>query len=287
MGGVLRFAPHTGYLPHDRTPLFNVSAGPDPVDHVRFAAAHGMAGIMDPWAVDRPPEQLQRIQVALEETGLVGGCICMTPLERFTQPLWVAESEPQELKEHLHHALQVAGSLGSTVLAVLLLEEQGTAPAVQRRRAVDRLRRAADAASARGVTLAIEPIGGFPGMLLGSFAEAVELVREARHPGVKLIFDTGHVTTLGEPVLESYVEAFDDIAVLQLADMPERVEPGAGAIDFVPILAHAMARGYDGLVELEHQWSVPGKEAEERGLEALRTIEAQARALLARSRSVS
>lgn len=282
----LRYAPHIGYLPHDRTPLFSALAGADPVDNVRFAASQGMAGIMDPWAIDRPPEQRQAIRAALEETGLAGGCICSTPLARFTQPFWVADSDGDELQSHLRHAFQVAAELRSNVLAVLLFADEGVSPSVQRRRAVDRLRGAADLALARGITLAIEPIGNLPGMLLASFAEAVDLVREARHPGVKLIFDTGHVTVLGDPVLETYVEAYDDIAVLQLADMPERVEVGAGQIEFVSILGHAISRGYRGLVELEHQWSEPGRDGESRGLEKLRAVEAQARMRAARSQAL-
>lgn len=278
MDGGLRYASHTGYLPHDRTPLFIASAGYDTVDQVRFAASAGMAGIMDPWAVDRPQDQLDAVRDTLLETDLVGGCICLTPLERFAQPLWVAETEPAELQVHLHRALDVASAYRSTVLAVLIMEEPGAARAVQHRRAIDRLRRAGDAALSRGVTLAIEPIGGFPGMLLPDFASAAELVGAANHPGVKLIFDTGHVTVMGDPVLDSYVQAYDDVAVLQLADMPGRVEPGAGEIDFAPILGHAIARGYRGLVELEHQWSTPGRRGEERGLRSLRAINAQARA---------
>lgn len=283
MDGVLKYAPHTGYLPHDRTPLFSALAGADPVDSVRFAASQGMAGIMDPWAIDRPPEQLKAIRAALDETGLVGGCVCATPLERFTQPFWVAEAGEDELQEHLRNALQVAADLRSNVLAILLVADEGTAASVQRRRAVERLRAAADLASEKGVTLAIEPISEFPGMLLGSFADAVDLVREARHPGVKLIFDTGHVTALGDPLLDSYVEAYDDIAILQLADMPGRVEVGAGELDCVAILGHAISKRYEGLVELEHQWSEPGPDGASRGLERLRAVEAQARMWAARS----
>lgn len=278
MHGGLKYASHTGYLPHDRTPLFSASAGPDTSDQVRFAASVGMAGIMDPWAVDKPQVQIDAISDALQETGLTGGCICLAPLERLMEPLWVTESEPAELQAHLERALDVASAYRSNVLAVLIMEEPGTARSVQHRRAVDRLRGAADLALARGVTLAIEPIGGFPGMLLPSFAAAAELVGAVSHPGVKLIFDTGHVTVLGEPLLESYVQAYDDIAVLQLADMPDRVEPGAGEIDFVPILGHAIAQRYAGLVELEHQWSTPGREGEERGLQSLRAIEERAHA---------
>lgn len=285
MNWALRYAPHTGFLPHDRTPLFHALAGKDPADHVRFAASQGMAGIMDAWANDRPPEQIHAIKAALEETGLVGGCVVSTPLARFMEPLWVAEAAEaeEELLGHVSHSLRVAGELGSKTLAVVLFEDGETAPAVQRRRAADRLRKAADITFAQGVTLAIEPIGGLPGMLLGSFAEAVDLVRQAAHPGVKLMFDTGHVAVMGNPVLETYVDAYDDIAVLQLADMPDRVEVGAGNLDLVSLLAHAIAKGYGGLVELEHFWSEPGVEGERSGLERLRVVDAQARAIAAQT----
>lgn len=52
----------------------------------------------------------------------------------------------------------------------------------------------------------------------------------------------GHLTRMGDPLLATYVEAYDDIHGLQLADMPGRVEVGAGEIDFVPLLAHALRR---------------------------------------------
>lgn len=283
MKWVLRYAPHLGHLARDRKPLFSASADPDPVSQVRFAAAQGLAGVLDAWAVDHPPDRLDALESALKETGLTGGCICLVPFEALGMPLWVSEKESPELLQHLDCALHVAQSLRSQVLAVLLIAEQGTPLAIQRRRAIDRLRRAGDTASARGITLAVEAFDGLSGMLLSSFSQAVDLVHEVNHPGVKLIYDTGHVAAFGEPILESYIEAYDDIAVLQLSDMPGRIEPGAGTIDFVPLIAHAIARGYSGLVELEYHWSAPSLEAEERALQALHTIETQALALVGNS----
>jgi hydroxypyruvate isomerase len=116
-----------------------------------------------------------------------------------------------------------------------------------------------------------------PDMLLRSFAEGVELVRAAAHPGIKLIFDTGHVTHMGDSLLPTYVAAYDDICLLQLADMPGRIEVGGGEIDFVPLLTHAIRRGYRGFVDLEHDWSQPGATGERRGIEKLAMIDARAR----------
>src|SRR5262249_33309451 len=132
--------------------------------------------------------------------------------------------------------------------------------------------------------LAVEPMIALPDMLLRTFAEAVDLIRAAGHPALKLIFDTGHVFDMGDPVSQTYVEAYDDIALLQLADMPGRVAPGTGAIDMVHIIVHAMRRGYSGLVDLEHGWSHPGKAAEQEGLERLAQIEAIATRLLRETR---
>ena len=51
----------------------------------------------------------------------------------------------------------------------------------------------------------------------------------------------------------------DVLAAVQLADMPERVEPGAGTIDFAPIMAALRAIGWRGLVEAEFMPATPGR----------------------------
>lgn len=76
-----------------------------------------------------------------------------------------------------------------------------TSPAVQRRRVLDRLRRAADLAAKQGSRLVIELMNALPGMLLCSFADSVGFVREANYSGIKLVFDTGHVVLMREPML--------------------------------------------------------------------------------------
>jgi hydroxypyruvate isomerase len=133
-----------------------------------------------------------------------------------------------------------------------------------------------DLAAETGVTVGVEPMISLPGMLLRTFAEGVELVRAVHHPAVQLIFDTGHVTAMGDPLTASFIAAYDDICRLQLADMPGRVEPGSGQIDFVPLLAHAIRQGYSGLVDLEHDWATPGEAAERRGIGQLAAIDAAA-----------
>lgn len=278
MNWSLRYAPHVGYAPADRL-LFRAHAGHDRAAHVLFAARKGFAGVLYPWAVDSPPEERAAIAAVLRQTGLECSCVVATPLATLVEALWVTDTPEAQsrLLDLVGRALVVSKQLGSTQLAVLLRGDGHTSEPVQRRLAADRLRRVGDLAAAAGVTLGIEPMISLPGMLLGTFAEGVELVRTVNHPAVKLIFDTGHVTAMGEPLTATYIAAYDDICRLQLADMPGRIEPGSGEIDFVPLLAHAIRRGYSGLVDLEHDWAAPGEDAERRGIEQLAAIDAAAR----------
>lgn len=276
MAWALRYAPHLGYVPPD-LPLFRAHAGPNVVDHVHFAANEGMAGVLDPWLPSRPPAQRQAIRAALADTGLACGCVVSVPMSKFAEPFWTAEGAEEELRDHMAHALAVAADFGSTNIAVVLFADEDTPRQTQRRRIVDRLRTGADLAAAGGVNLVIEPIIGLPGMFLRNFAEGVELIREVDHSNVKLIFDTGHVFNGGEPILETFIEAYNDIGLLQLADMPGRVQMGGGAIDFTGLLTQAVLQGYSGLVELEHDWTEPGLDGERRGIGALRSIDAEVR----------
>lgn len=279
MSSALRYAPHLGYAPPDK-PLFLALAGSDPVEHVRLAAREGMAGVLDPWCGDRPIEQRERIRIAIHDAGLRCGCIVAVPRSQVREPLWVTGE--QETKSRLivnvTRAIATAREFGSTTIAVLIASDGESEPSAQRVRARERLLGAGDIAARNGVVLGIEPMISLPGMLFRTFAECAEFVSALNHPSVKLIFDTGHVTQMGEPVLSTYIEAFDEICTLQLADMPGRVEPGAGTIDFVPLLEHAIRRKFDGLVELEHDWAEPGEASELRGLAMLREIDQRARA---------
>ena len=78
MEWALRYSIHVGYAPPERL-LFRASAGSDRVDHARFAARMGFAGILFPWATERPAEERHAVRAVLEETGLQCGSIVATP----------------------------------------------------------------------------------------------------------------------------------------------------------------------------------------------------------------
>jgi hydroxypyruvate isomerase len=114
-------------------------------------------------------------------------------------------------------------------------------------------------------------------MLLQHMPDALAVVRAADHPAVRLIFDTSHVQIMDGDLLFHLEQAWDQVAIVQLADNPGRLEPGTGEIHFETVLRWLARRGYRGLVELEYGWQQPGLESERRGLEKLRQLDLAAR----------
>ena len=275
----LRYAPHLGYVPPDRL-LFVGLAGAARSDHVHFAAKQGFAGVLNPWVGDHSVEERSSIAAALRETGLVSGSIVTLPQRRAAAPLWVTTDSitRSELIKDVKRSIDIACQMRSKVLAVLLAGDPANDRDTQKRVALDRLVECADLAAEHGLSLAIEPMIRLPNMLLRTFAEGIDLIERAQHPALGLIYDTAHCCDMGEDPLEALVAGYDRIVIAQLADAPGRVEPGAGNIPFIPILSELMHRGFDGLVELEFNWSSPNEQAELAGLKALAALDAQAQA---------
>jgi hydroxypyruvate isomerase len=124
-------------------------------------------------------------------------------------------------------------------------------------------------------------------MLIRHMREAVDLVRQTDEPNVGLIYDTAHVAMMDGELLMPFKEACRYISLIQLADMPGRVEPGAGTLDLVTFAVEAIRSGYSGLVDLEHGWRTRSKEGETAGFESIKQFDQRVRAAVALEPSAS
>ena len=274
----LRYAPHMGYIAP--APLFSNSVGTtDPYAHARFAAEKGFAGLFHPWIGDRSAGEIAAFKRGLGEFGLGAGTIVYAPASEALRPLWVSgrTEERTLLLRHVEKSAAFARELGSKTLAVLIMAdgEVGSAQA-QAANARDNLGFAAEIAERHGVVLGIEPMIALPGMLLQSAYTTAELIDKVGHPAVRLIFDTGHITAMDGSILEAQAALERLVCVYQLADMPDRKEPGHGELDFPTFLSRLIRIGYRGLVELEHDWSSDTAETESAGILLLERIDAEA-----------
>jgi hydroxypyruvate isomerase len=280
----LRYTSHLGYLPPDFPPQFAATLGSDdPTAHIAYAASIGMAGVLYAWAVQRPPAEVAEVGSALREAGLACGTIVSLPLAGVAPEIWTDRSASgvATLEERIVQVSEIAQGLGSTSLAALVIADPEEADAErQMEAAAANLGAMAAVAADHGLTLDMEPMSALPGMLVRSTDQALEVIARADHPALGIIFDTWHVDQMDGGMLDHLDRAFDRINLLQLADDPDRIEPGAGTLPLVEVAVEALRRGYSGLVDLEHGWSQPGAQGEAEGLERLRDFDGQvARAL--------
>lgn len=278
----LRYAPHLGYRPPFQ-PLFAASVGSDnPVEQVRFAADNGFAGVLYAAARGRPPAEQQRVGQAIAAHGLEAGCILYTTFDNLRNTSWATDGAQarQWIAAELAQATATAQRVGAKRLAVLGGADPQRPIANQHAAFVRNLRYAGDIAARAGLTLCLETLSrkSIPGMLLEHMLDALAVVQAVDHPAVRLIFDTSHVQIMDGDLLFHLEEAWDSIAIVQLADNPGRLEPGSGEINFESVLRFLARRDYRGLVELEHGWQQPGLQSERQGLENLRRLDAVASA---------
>lgn len=272
----LRYAPHLGLRSLDDG-LFAAGAdSADPVAQIGYIASLGFAGIEDNSAKLRAAEVQERIGAELGRHGLEMGCFVNNPT-RWNQPLWGRSDEAARdaMAQDLAASIATAGRLGGKYATIV----SGREPAIpldhQLANMVENLKRLAEIAEKAGLVLAIETVdeGRWPNMLLHHIADAYAVVRAVDSPAVKLLFDVGHVHPMDGEVIANLEATWDRIGVIQVADIPGRLELGSGELDWVNILRFVRDRGYMGLIELEHVVSKPGIEGERAVLDNLRAID--------------
>jgi len=278
-GTGLRYASHIGFRPGGVGLLRDFVVDDDPVRQVKAAEALGFAAVQDAWALERDERELNRIATAVQIGGLSGGCVVAARKPHLAMPLWVsADATAREAQRLVTlHAIHVAELMSSEVIVILARRDPQRPIAGQIDIFVENLRWAAELASRRDIRVGLEPMRVLPDMLVTDLGVAAGIIDRIDSGKAGLVFDTFHVHAENRSVSRSFVEHFNDILLLQIADHPGRHEAGAGDIDIPGVLALARSMGFDGLVELEHDWSVRGDAFQADHLSRLEAFERSAR----------
>lgn len=276
-GWRLRFAPHLGLTSLD-TPFFkHTVASTDPVAHIEHIAGLGFAGVEDNFLKLRPVAEQERIGRALARHGLEMGCF-VNNVESWNKPLW-GSGEPEalaQLRRELESSIAAAGRVNGKYLTTISGRDLRVPLQAQLTAMAENLKRLAPLAEKAGVVLGIEPLNepGFPGMLVHHVMDGYAVVKAVGSPAVRLVFDAFHIQVMDGDLINNLDRTWDAIGIVQVADNPGRVEPGTGEMNYANILRHLKAKGYVGLVELEHGMSGPGRAGEAAAIDRLRAINA-------------
>jgi sugar phosphate isomerase/epimerase len=124
---------------------------------------------------------------------------------------------------------------------------------------VDSLGTLGEVAAAEGVALFLEPLNRYEDHMVNSLADAVRLIHLVGLDSVRVAADTYHMNIEEADPAASLVAAGPYIGHIQASDS-NRLEPGAGHIDWALFGATVQTIGYGGAIAVESRLSGPADE---------------------------
>jgi len=105
-----------------------------------------------------------------------------------------------------------------------------------------------------GIQLVLEPINtrSVPGFFLTGSRQAIDVLNAAGEGNAFLQYDVFHMQIMEGDLAATLERLLARIAHVQIADVPDRHEPGSGEINFDFLLAHLDRIGYAGWVGCEY-----------------------------------
>lgn len=128
---------------------------------------------------------------------------------------------------------------------------------------VDNVKGAAAACEQVGIVLLVEAVNTFdiPGFFLRTSSEAFQLQDAVRAPNLKVQFDVYHAQRMEGNLTHTLTRNIGRIGHVQIADAPDRNQPGTGEINFAYLFRALDRTDYGGEVGLEYKPSAATDES--------------------------
>ncbi len=253
----LKYAPHFGQ--------FKQHAGEDLLDQLKFIADQGFTALEDNGMAGRPVEEQEKIGREMTRLGLTMGAF--VAYGEFNEPTLVRDDKEVRVKllSGVKTAVEVAQRVnGKWCIVVPGCFEPRLGWDYQTANLVDHLKAAADVCAPAGLTMIIEPLNprDHPRLFVSKIGQAYQICRAVNRAACKILDDIYHQQITEGDLIPNIDRAWSEIAYFHLGDTPGRKEPGTGEINFRGVFRHLHAKGYPGVLGMEHGQSKEGKEGE-------------------------
>jgi hydroxypyruvate isomerase len=266
----MSYAPHFG--------MFKQLGGRNMLDQLSFASEHGFTAWEDNDMKSRPVELQREIAATMERLGMRMGVI--SALRGVWNGINFAGGE-QEARDKILQAITAIVDVAKRVNAKFLTVVLGLAnPKLpieyQTASCVELLKRCCDTLEPHGLVMVLEPLNrlaNHPGVFLSRSPHAYSICRSVDHPSCKILFDIYHQQITEGNLIANIDRCWPEIAYFQSGDSPGRKEPGTGEINFSNVLRHIHAKGYEGIVGMEHGAAGRGAAGERALIEAYHRVD--------------
>lgn len=266
----LKYAPGFG--------MFKEHAGDDLIDQIKFMHDQGFRAIFDNGLMAKEPAMQEKIAAELARRGMdLGPFVLYADFK--VKSMVTRDPEIREmLKGKMKEALEVQKRTNAkTALVVPGRYDEKLAWDYQTANVIDAMRMCCDIVGPAGLTLVMEPLNAHtdhPGLFLTTMPQSYMICKAVNHPSCKIVDDMYHQQITEGNIIPNIDMAWEYIGAFHIGDNPGRKEPTTGEINYQNIFKHIHAKGYDGVLCMEHGRSKPGKEGEAAVLEAYRKVDA-------------
>lgn len=266
-GFQLNYAPHFG--------MFRELAGNDPIDQLKFAADQGFTAWEDNSMKKKPVELQEKIAKTMQQLGMTMGVFVANSIDWKKPALTTGNKDTRErFLQEIRDSVPVAKRVNAKWMTVVpghvdLRQEMD----FQTAHIVESLRQASAILEPHGLVMVLEPLNWWanhPGLFLSKIPQAYQICRAVDSPACKILFDIYHQQIQEGNLIPNINKAWSEVAYFQIGDNPGRKEPGTGEINYRNVFKHIHAKGFDGVMGMEHGNSIAGKPGEQAVIDAYR-----------------
>ncbi|MCC5823232.1 MAG: TIM barrel protein [Phycisphaerales bacterium] len=265
----MHFAPHFG--------MFRHHAGDDLVAQLEFAADRGFTGWEDNGMAGRSAEDQERIAAAMSRLNITMGVFVLNMGTAWGPHFSRNRDDDRErFLDEARKAVDVAKRVNAKWMTVVPGTRELRIPLeYQTAYAVESLKRACEILEPHGLIMVLEPLNprDHPNMLLAEMGHAYQICKAINSPSCKILCDLYHQQATEGNLIENFERSWDEVAYFQIGDNPGRREPNTGEVHYANIFARIKARGFDGILGMEHGNSRPGREGEQAVIDAYRACD--------------
>ena len=261
----LRYAPHFG--------MFRAHAGEDLVAQLEFMAAEGFTALEDNDLRQRPVADQERIARTMERLRMLMGVFVAHDIGWNEPNLTTGDAAKRDaFLAQVRASVEVAKRVHAKwMVCVPGRVDPRLDMSYQTANVVEALKRAAAILEPHGLVLVIEPLNllrDHPGQFLSRVPQGYQICRAVGSPSLKIQLDLYHAQIQEGNLIPNLDAAWDEVAYVQVGDNPGRNEPGTGEINYRNVFRHLHAKGYAGVVGMEHGNAKPGREGERAVIDA-------------------
>jgi hydroxypyruvate isomerase len=160
-----------------------------------------------------------------------------------------------EFREGVQEALGIAQAIGVKQLNCLVGKSLEDVPVHDQWTALqENMSYAAEEGSKVGILQMVEPVNTIdvPGYVLCSPHRGFAFLDEVAHPNLKVQYDLYHAQRMEGNLISTIRDHIGQIGHIQVADSPDRHEPGTGELNYPFLLSAIEDAGYAGWISLEY-----------------------------------